>query len=185
VGVRPELLDIDVDELATPAALIAADRSGGLAIEVAETVQVVADQHPIDRRGRQLELDREPVGTHSFGSPLPADLRFHVFGEPPRRPPRAAGTVMQPVEADLEIAVPPLRCATTGDTHRRREVCDRCAGLDPATQQESTLRGQRGVTVTHEDLREVVLAWTPAHLLPEVCTLVDPRRVTNVCDGNS
>jgi len=62
---------------------------------------------------------------------------------------------------------------------------DWCAGLDSATQQQSTLRGQRSVTVTHEDLRVGELASTPAHLLPEVFALVDPYRVTNVCERNN
>jgi hypothetical protein len=35
------------------------------------------------------------------------------------------------------------------------------------------------------DLREVVLAWTPAHLQPEVFALVDPYRVTNVRESNN
>jgi len=49
----------------------------------------------------------------------------------------------------------------------------------------STLGGQRSITVTHEDLREVVLDSTPAHLLPEVFALVDPYRVTNVRERNN
>jgi hypothetical protein len=39
--------------------------------------------------------------------------------------------------------------------------------------------------VAHEDLRVVVLASTPAHLLPEVFALVDPYRVTNVFERNN
>jgi hypothetical protein len=62
---------------------------------------------------------------------------------------------------------------------------DRSAGLDAPTEQESTLGGQRSITVTHEDLREVVLDSTPAHLLPEVFALVDPYRVTNVRERNN
>jgi hypothetical protein len=62
---------------------------------------------------------------------------------------------------------------------------DRGSGLDPLTQQQSTGRGERSVTVTHEDLRGVVLASTPAHLLPEVFALVDPYRVTNVRERNT
>jgi hypothetical protein len=61
---------------------------------------------------------------------------------------------------------------------------DRCAGLDPAAQQQSTLSGQRSVTVTHEDLRDGALASTPAHLQPEVFALVDPYRVTKVRERN-
>ena len=59
------------------------------------------------------------------------------------------------------------------------------AGFDPPAQQESTPGGQRSITVTHEDLREVVLDSTPAHLLPEVLALVDPYRVTNVRERNT
>lgn len=44
---------------------------------------------------------------------------------------------------------------------------------------------QRGVTVAQEDLWEVVLAWTPAHLQPEVFALVDPYRVTDLYERNS
>jgi hypothetical protein len=62
---------------------------------------------------------------------------------------------------------------------------DRCPRLDPATQQQSTLRGQRSVTVIHEDLRDGALASSPAHLQPEVFVLVDPYRVTNVRERNN
>jgi hypothetical protein len=64
-------------------------------------------------------------------------------------------------------------------------MSDRRARLDPATQQKSTLSGQRSVTVTHEDLRNGALASTPAHLQPEVFALVDPYRVTNVRERNN
>jgi hypothetical protein len=63
---------------------------------------------------------------------------------------------------------------------------DGCAALDPATQQQSTLRGQRSVTVTHEDLREVCVPSTAAHLHPEVFVLGDPHtRVTDVHERNN
>jgi len=60
-----------------------------------------------------------------------------------------------------------------------------CACSDPSAEQQSTLRCEGGVTVSHEDLRVVVLAWTPAHLLPEVFALGDPYRVTNVRERNT
>jgi hypothetical protein len=62
-------------------------------------------------------------------------------------------------------------------------VGDRGTGLDPLAQQQSTLGSEWGVSVRHEDLREVVLASTPAHLLPEVFALVDPQAATNVRVG--
>ena len=54
----------------------------------------------------------------------------------------------------------------------------------PTAQQESTLRRERGVTVTHEDLWVGELASTPAHLHPEAFALVDPYRVTNIRERN-
>jgi hypothetical protein len=64
-------------------------------------------------------------------------------------------------------------------------VGDRRARLDALAEQESTLGGKGGVTVSHEDLRVAVLAWSPAHLLPEVFVSGDPYRVTNVCERNT
>jgi hypothetical protein len=70
--------------------------------------------------------------------------------------------------------------ALAGDAHGSGHVGDRAASLDALAKQESTGGGERSVTVGHEDLRVGVLAWTPAHLLPEVFVLVDPRGVNNV-----
>jgi hypothetical protein len=64
-------------------------------------------------------------------------------------------------------------------------MSNRCARLDAATQQQSSLRGERSVTVTHEDLRAGELASTPAHLHPEVFALGDPYPVTNVYERNT
>jgi hypothetical protein len=58
------------------------------------------------------------------------------------------------------------------------------AGLDAPAQQQSTLRGERSVTVSHGDLRFGVLASTTAHLLPEVSRFSD-YRVTNVRGRNT
>jgi len=59
-------------------------------------------------------------------------------------------------------------------------VGDRTTSLDALAEKESTGRGERGVTVSHEDLRDGELASTPAHLVLEVLPLVDPRGVNNV-----
>jgi hypothetical protein len=63
-------------------------------------------------------------------------------------------------------------------------VGDGSTGLDAPAEQESTLRGEWGVTVRQENLRGSVLASSPAHLLPEVSSFVDPYRVTNVHERN-
>ena len=87
---------------------------------------------------------------------------------------------MQAVDAEFPVPVPPLGGALAGDGHRLGGVGDGRAGLDAPAEQQSTLWGERGVTVTHEDLRVGELASTPAHLQPEVFLVVDPYRVTKV-----
>jgi hypothetical protein len=144
----------------------------------------MADQDPVDGRRRQAEMDGQAVRADLLAAASTTDLGFDPFRGPGRATSGPAGTVMQPVDAELEVAVPPLRRATPRDGHGRRHMSDRRTSLDPTTQQQSTLRGQRGVTVTHEDLRVGELASTPAHLQPEVFALVDPYRVTNVCERN-
>jgi hypothetical protein len=89
-----------------------------------------------------------------------------------------ARAVEKALPTELLVAVPPLGCALAGDAHLGG-MGDHPSALDPLTEQESTRRGEGSVTVGHEDLREVVLASTPAHLHPEVFVLVDPG-VNNV-----
>ncbi len=96
----------------------------------------------------------------------------------------SAGTVVEPIGAELLVAVPPLAGAAPGDAHRLGHVSDRAAGLDAPTQQQSTLRREWSVTVTHETSGVVSKPWTAAHLLPEVSLLVDPH-VTNVHERNT
>lgn len=124
-------------------------------------------------------------GPTFFLASAPDDLGLDSLGDPSWGVPRSAGAVVEAVGAELEIAVPPLRGAPAGDAHGRRHVCNVGAGLDPATQQESSLRGERGVTVTHGDLRGVCVPSTAAHLPPEVFASVDPYRVTNVRERNT
>jgi len=62
---------------------------------------------------------------------------------------------------------------------------DRRACRDAPAEEQSALRSEGSVTVSHEDLRVGELASTPAHLLPEVFALGDPYRVTNVCERNT
>jgi hypothetical protein len=64
-------------------------------------------------------------------------------------------------------------------------MSDRITGSDPPAQQRSPLARERSVTVTHRDLRVGELASTPAHLLPEVSSVVDPYRITNVHERNN
>jgi len=57
---------------------------------------------------------------------------------------------METFGSELEVAVPPLRRAAAADSHRSCDMGDRAASFDSAAQKETTLRGQRGVTVNHK-----------------------------------
>ncbi len=135
-------------------------------------------------RGK-LKVDGEAVGANLLTPPPAADLGLQALRDSGRGPAGAAGAVVQPVGAELGVAAPPLGGALAADADRLGYVGDGRAGLDAAIEQESTLGSEGGVTVAHEDLRGVVLAWTPAHLQPEVFALVDPYRVTNVRERNT
>jgi hypothetical protein len=91
---------------------------------------------------------------------------------------------MQTIDPEFEIPVPPLAGTPPRNPHRLSNMSNRTTGLDTTAQQQSPLRREWSVTVTHGDLRLGVLASTPAHLLPEVSLWVDPYRVTNVRGKN-
>jgi hypothetical protein len=87
----------------------------------------------------KLEVEGEPVGADPFAAPRAADLRLQMFGDPPRRSQRSAETVMQPVDVELEIAVPPLRAQrretaqTTTPWHFYATSTDNLFALTPAS----------------------------------------------------
>src|SRR5438874_10102428 len=131
-----QLLDVDVDQLTRSGALVTPDGCRALAVEVAQAVQVVAQEHPIDGGGGQVEVDGEAVGAHSLGPATATDLGLDLCTDAGGRTSGATGAVMQPVGAELEVAVPPLRRAAPGDTHGRGHMGDGGAGFDPPAQQE-------------------------------------------------
>ncbi len=179
-GNPAQLLHIHVHQLAGTTALVAADGRHGLAVEVAQAVQIMTAQHPVDRGRRQVQAGGDAIRADLVPTSLPEDLRLRRRRCEHRRATRPAGAVIEAVHAQLQVPVPPLGGALAGDGHRLGGVGDRDAGLDPPAEQQSALGRQRGVTVTHEDLRVGELASTPAHLQPEVFLVVDPYRVTKV-----
>jgi hypothetical protein len=184
-GDTAQLLHIDVHQLARAAALVAADDPPGGAVEVVQAVEVVAGQDPVDGRGRQAEAPGNAIGAGLVGPADAAHLRLGALGRALRGAQRPAGPIVGAVGAELQVAVPPLRRALAGDAHRVGDMGNRDARGDALAQQQSARRGQWGVTVAQGDLREGGLASTPAHLLPEVFSRVDPAyRVNNVRERN-
>jgi hypothetical protein len=180
VGDATELLDVYVDELAGPAPLIATDGLTCGPVEMVQALHVVAHEHPVDRRRRHPESSADAMRPELVDAPAGEDAPLESLRGLPRRASWPAGTVTEPLGAQLLVATPPLVGALAGDAHGIGGVGDGPTGLDPLAQQQSTGGGQRSVTVGHEDLRVGELASTPAHLHPEVFVLVDPYRVNNV-----
>src|SRR5437762_11265152 len=85
---------------------------------------------------------------------------------------RSAGTVVETIRTQLEVAVPPLGRAATRDAHGASDMRGRGAGLDTPAKQQSTLWRERSDTVPQGDLRGVCEPSTAAHLPPEVFALV-------------
>jgi hypothetical protein len=174
-----ELLHVHVDELAGTGALVTADDPTGRPVQVVEPGEVVTDEDGIDRRGRDPERGGDPVRALLLHPALLDDPGLQPGLGPRRGGMRPARAVDQAAGTELLVAAPPLRGALAGDPHLGGHVGDHPVLFDPSAEQESTCRGEWGVSVGHEDLREVVLASTPAHLHPEVFVLVDPG-VNNV-----
>src|SRR5829696_4353976 len=140
--------------------LIAADRAAGGTIQPGQPVAAVADQHPVDRGGRQTQ----PGGDAGRAEPLavaqPEDVLLEVGGGSPGAVGGDAGPVDQAGLAELLVAAPPAGGGGAGDTHLVGDVGDRPSrvGGDPADQDQSS----RGVSRA--------LAWAmrpPVSAVPE------------------
>ncbi len=79
-----QLLDVDADELAGPVTLVAADGLAGLAVEVGEPVEVVADQDAVHRGGRDAQPKADPVGTFLVKPAVADDPFLQTDGRPVR-----------------------------------------------------------------------------------------------------
>jgi hypothetical protein len=67
-----------MDQLTWPFPLIAADGLPGLAIDVAQPVEVVANQYPMDRGGGHVEPPAQAVRAELLLPTEPADPVLHL-----------------------------------------------------------------------------------------------------------
>lgn len=91
-----EFLDVDVGELAGPAAFVAADDLPGGPVQEGQTVQPLPGRDAVDGRGRQAQDRPDPSRAQLALLPQTADPLLHRCRSPVRRPVRSAGTVGQP-----------------------------------------------------------------------------------------
>jgi hypothetical protein len=93
VGDVAELLDVDVDQLAGPLALVAADGQPGTAVQVRQARAAVAAQDRVDGRRRQVQPGPDPGRARAPGEPQADDPPLGLLRRPCRAAPRPGGAV--------------------------------------------------------------------------------------------
>jgi hypothetical protein len=78
LGEPPELLDIHVEQLAWPSAFVAADDLAAGPVQHLQPPELVAAQHPLDRRGRQADQRGDPGRAQLAGLAQGHHRRFEL-----------------------------------------------------------------------------------------------------------
>jgi hypothetical protein len=105
---------------------------------VRQTVELVADEHPVHRRRSHAEACRDPVRANLVPPAVADDLPLDAGRRPVGTAAGPAGPVVEPLGAELEVSVPLLGRTAAGDAHRLGGVGDGSASLDAPAQQQST-----------------------------------------------
>src|SRR5215207_2479200 len=152
MGDAAQLLDVQVDQIAWPWVLIAADRPAGGAVQPGQPVHSVADQYAVHGGGGKVESGGDAGWAEPLVPAQPEDPLFQPDGGPPGAVGRNAGPVDQAGCTQLLVAAPPAVGGGPGDAHLVGDVRDRPSRLggDPSDQGESSRRGEPGVSVRHE-----------------------------------
>jgi hypothetical protein len=156
-----DLLDVDVQQLPGPVALVPPDGSSAGTVHPGQPVQTVAAQHGVDGAGGEPdqggdagrpELAVDPQPQHGF-----LDLRRGSAGQGVR----GAAAVVQPARDFGVPAGEPLVAGGGGAAQLLDHVRDRPALLeDPPHQSRAAVGRQTGISVRQEDLRAVVASAT-------------------------
>ena len=149
----PQLLDVDVDQLARLLALIATDDTAGGAIHPAQSAQLLTYQHAMHGRRGHVQADREPHGTELGPSPQHLDLALHSRRRSPWAAQWSRAPVVQTRLAFLHVAPPPLVRGRTRDPHLARDVCRGAPLSDPLDQNQPANRGEYRLRMGHGSLR--------------------------------
>src|SRR5690606_38220788 len=171
VGNLAQLLHIHVDQLPGPGPLVAhggglggADLLTGHRVQLAQIGHAGATQHPGDGARGHTELGGDPVRPAAVGAAAVHDPLGHLARCAPGPVVGAAGAVIQAVLALLVVALEPIVGALARDTHRLGSVGHRPPLLaHPPHQQQASLERQTGITVGHEDLRDLVVTLHKPH----------------------
>ncbi len=157
VGDVAELLHVHVQQRTGVVVFVAADRFAGTPVDVPEPVEPAADQHRVHGRGGQPE----PGGDRDRPQPMPPpqvhDRPHHRLRRPRRRAVRTRGPVRHPGLAGLPVALRPPRRGRPRHVVALRRPSHRPAVVhDKPSEPKTRPRGQRSVSVGHEDLPVVM-----------------------------
>jgi hypothetical protein len=143
-GHAPELLDVDVHELARPGALVA--MLGPIGVRARQPATAVAVEHRRDGRVR----DPQRLGDlgRSEAQLTQRKDRLHArWRRPMRHTPRCRGAIRQALLALLAIALDPLARRSLTDARRLGRVSDQPTGQDTIHQQFPAVGARPGVAM--------------------------------------
>jgi hypothetical protein len=124
-GDATQLLDVQVDQIAGPVMLVAADRPAGGTVQPGQPVHPVADQHPMDRGGWQPQPGGDAGRTEPLTAAQPEDALLNLGGGSPGAVGGDAGPVNQASLAQLLVEAPPAVGGGARDAHLVGDVGDR------------------------------------------------------------
>jgi hypothetical protein len=144
----PELLRVEVDELARALALVAHHRWPGF--EPIEAAQALAAEERVDRRAGEVRLPGEDVRTRPDLESPRADRLDELGRVGAGLAVDGAAAVGEPALALPAEPPEPLRSGLAAEPRRLGCLRDRPAAPDAVHEELPALRGQAGISMGHE-----------------------------------
>lgn len=107
-GHPPELLHVQVDQLARSLAFVTADRCTGGTIEQVQPRHTPPTEYAVDGRARMTQLRPEPVGSDLGSQPRPTDPLDLSLGQGTGTVVRCVRTIFQAAQAVFGVPAQPL-----------------------------------------------------------------------------
>lgn len=148
LGDAPELLHIQVHQLARPFTLVADDGTGR-AIKAGKDGKPVTPQDTVDRRRSHPEFVGDAMGPSAQLTPQCADRLDDRLSKRVRQASRTTRAVPQAFDTFLAVALPPLRDGTAGDALGLGDLRLGPTFLQPGNEQQPTVLVELRVSMGH------------------------------------
>src|ERR1039457_5643878 len=139
-----------MDEFAGPGGLDPAHRSATVTIEVTQAAHPVALEDPVEGGRGHPGARGQASGSELVGPAQLDHSALHLGRGLGRTPSRSTRAVFESSRAGFEVATPPFVGGLARDTHRLSRAGDGPALFDHLAEPQSTLWGERNVTVHPE-----------------------------------